>query len=374
MVVGLVVGACFISMTSPQGPAAGVLPVPYALVGVILIIRRPRNMIGWLLVGVALCFTLISVPVTGRAEEFADGTVDLADALFASIHTALGTTAFFLFGILVMVFPSGRLAVGPWGRLARAGLGVSLACATVAYFMPEIPVGSTWVRNPLAILPDLSIWRVITPTTVIVPVLGVMFAGAISLVVRVRRAAGTERQQLRWIAASFAVLMAAVITGFAMSVFVPRAGEGLAWIPAILALPTVPIAIGIAVLRYRLYEIDRIISRTIGYAVVTAVLAAVFLATNLGLQSWVATMTGGGGTVAVAASTLLVAALFQPLRRRIQRPIDLRFNRAQINGERTLAAFGDRVREEVDLANLSGAVLVTADEAVRPAAAGLWLR
>jgi hypothetical protein len=215
---------------------------------------------------------------------------------------------------------------------------------------------------------------VITPTTVIVPVLGVMFAGAISLVVRVRRAAGTERQQLRWIAASFAVLMAAVITGFAMSVFVPRAGEGLAWIPAILALPTVPIAIGIAVLRYRLYEIDRIISRTIGYAVVTAVLAAVFLATNLGLQSWVATMTGGGGTVAVAASTLLVAALFQPLRRRIQRPIDLRFNRAQINGERTLAAFGDRVREEVDLANLSGAVLVTADEAVRPAAAGLWLR
>jgi MFS family permease len=373
-IVGLVIAVAYLSTLSPIG-LAGLLSLPYAVTGAILIIRRPRNSIGWLLMGVALGFALISVPVTGTPQEFIDGSVDLPVALFAVIHAGLGTTTFLVMTVLVMVFPSGRLPAGRWGRLSRLGLGVSLVFGAAAYLLPEIslPVGA-WVRNPVALLPDSAIWRVINPATVIVPIMFVMLAGAVSMVVRARRATDTERQQLRWIAASFAVLMAAVGSGFAMSLFVPETGYGLAWVPAMVALPTVPIAVGIAVLRYRLYEIDRIISRTIGYAVLTAVLAAVFLATNLGLQSWVATMTGGGGTVAVAASTLLVAALFQPLRRRIQRPIDLRFNRAQINGERTLAAFGDRVREEVDLANLSGAVLVTADEAVRPAAAGLWLR
>jgi hypothetical protein len=375
-IVGLVMGAVFLSLTSPQGPA-GILPLPYAVMGAILVIRRPRTLIGWLLIGVALCFALISVPTGGTPQEFANGSVALPVALFAVIHSGLPTTAFFFLAVLVMVFPSGSLPGGRWGRLGRAGLGLALIFAVAAYVVPEIMAGypdSAWVRNPASLLPDLVIWRAINATSVFFPGMIVMIAGVVSLVVRVRRARGTERQQLRWIAAAFSVLMAAVVSGFALSMFVPGSENGLAWIPAMVAFPSVPIAIGIAVLRYRLYEIDRIISRTIGYAVVTAVLAAVFLATNLALQSWVATLTGGGGTVAVAASTLLVASLFQPLRRRIQRPIDLRFNRAQINGERTLAAFGDRVREEVDLANLSGAVLVTADEAVRPAAAGLWLR
>jgi hypothetical protein len=376
MSVGLVMGAVVLSLTSPQGPA-GILPLPYAVMGAILVIRRPRTLIGWLLIGVALCFALISVPTGGTPQEFADGSIALPVALFAVIHSGLPTTAFFFLAVLVMVFPSGSLPGGRWGRLGRAGLGLALIFTVAAYVVPEVMAGypdSAWVRNPASVLPNLVIWRAINATTVILPGTIVMIAGVISLVFRVRRARGTERQQLRWIAASFAVLVSAVISGFALSALVPGSGNGPAWIPAMVAFPTIPIAIGIAVLRYRLYEIDRIISRTIGYAVVTAVLAAVFLATNLGLQSWVATLTGGGGTVAVAASTLLVAALFQPLRRRIQWPIDLRFNRAQINGERTLAAFGDRVREEVDLANLSGAVLVTADEAVRPAAAGLWLR
>jgi hypothetical protein len=373
---GLVIGTGILSTTSPAGPA-GVLSIPYAAMGAILIVRRPRTSIGWLLLGQAMCFALISFPVTGTPQEFADGSVDLPVALFAVIHSGLGTTAFFFFAVLVMVFPSGRLPEGRWGRLGQAALGVALVFTAAAYVVPEISAGypeSEFVRNPVALLPDLAIWRVVNMITVIFPVMFVVIAGSVSLVVRVRRAHGTERQQLRWIAASFAFLMLAVTTGVVIGFLVPGAGDGLAWIPAMVAFPTIPIAIGIAVLRYRLYEIDRIISRTIGYAVVTAVLAAVFLATNLGLQSWVATLTGGGSTVAVAASTLLIATLFQPLRHRIQRPIDLRFNRAQINGERTLAAFGDRVREEVDLTNLSGAVLVTANEAVRPAAAGLWLR
>jgi len=154
--------------------------------------------------------------------------------------------------------------------------------------MPEMSVGypaSLWVRNPIAVPPDLSIWRVITPMTVIFPVMILVIAGSVALVVRVRRAGGTERQQLRWIAASFAVLMSAVVSGIVIETLVPGSGEsGLAWIPAIVAFPTVPIAIGIAVLRYRLYDIDRIISRTISYGVVSAMLVAVYAGLILFLQ------------------------------------------------------------------------------------------
>jgi hypothetical protein len=253
---------------------------------------------------------------------------------------------------------------------------VALVFATAAYVMREISAGypeSALVRNPLALLPDLAIWRLINSTTVSFPVMVVVIAGSVSLVVRVRRAVGTERQQLRWIAASFAVLMAAVVSGVALSLLVPGAGDGPAWFPAIFALPTVPIAIGIAVLRYRLYEIDRIISRTIAWAVVTGVLGAVFVGVVIALQAALSEVTQGQ-TLAVAASTLVACALFQPVRGRVQSAVDRRFDRARYDGRRTVDAFAEHLRDEVDLARLSGAVLVTADEAVRPAAAGLWLR
>ena len=243
--------------------------------------------------------------------------------------------------------------------------------------MPEIFAGypvSAWVRNPAALLPDLSIWRVITPGTVIFPVLILMIAGAVSLVVRVRRAGGTERQQLRWIAASFAVLMSAVVSGLVIGTLVPGSGDsGLAWIPAMVAFPTVPIAIGIAVLRYRLYDIDRIISRTISYGVVSAMLVAVYAGLVLVLQGPLGAITGGD-TVAVAASTLAAAALFQPVRRRTQAAVDHRFNRARYDAERTIDALAARLRDEMDLPIVRSAVVDAVALSVEPTAASLWLR
>ena len=374
-IVGIVLGASLISTTSPTGPA-GLMSLPYSAMGALLVIRRPRTSIGWILVGLGAWFALISLPVTASPQQFAEGSVALPAALFAVVHAGLPASLFFLYAILVMVFPSGRLPAGRWGRLGRVGLGAGLVFTVTAYLMPEMIVGypqGAWVRNPIALLPDLSIWRVLNPSTVTIPVLILVIAGAISMVVRARRATGTERQQLRWIAASFSVLIAAVVSGFVIATLVPGSENGLAWTPAMMAFPTVPIAIGIAVLRYRLYEIDRIISRTIGYAIVTAVLAAVFLATNLVLQTWVAGVTGGS-TVAVAVTTLLAATLFQPLRRVTQAPIDRRFNRARVDADRTLAAFGDRVRDEVQLGRLSSVVVEAAVDAVRPTEAGLWLR
>ena len=141
----------------------------------------------------------------------------------------------------------------------------------------------------------------------------------------------------------------------------------------LLALAFLPIAIGIAVLRYRLYDIDRLISRTIGWAIVTGIVAAVFVGVVIALQALLAGVTQGE-TLAVAASTLLAFALFMPLRGRVQRAVDRRFDRARYDGEQLVGAFAERLRDEVDLETIRAEVPATVDAAVRPATVGLWLR
>jgi len=373
--VSLVIGGAILGLTNPIGPT-GLEFIPYAGVGALLIIRRPRTSIGWILLGLGSCYALVSVPVGARAEQFADGTVGLPVALFATIHSGLGTTAFFLFAVLAMVFPSGRLPAGRWGRLGRVGLGAGLVLTAAAYVLPVIYVGypaSEPVRNPAALFPELAIWRVINQATVILPIMVLVIAGLVSLGVRVRRARGTERQQLRWFAASIAVLMSAVVGGLVISYLVPGSEDGLAWIPAMVAFPSVPVAIGIAVLRYRLYEIDRIISRTISYGVVSATLVAVYAALILILQGSLGAITDGD-TVAVAASTLVAAALFQPVRRRTQAAVDHRFNRARYDAERTVAGFSARLREEVDIATVTTDLHGTVQRSVNPSSLSLWIR
>jgi len=373
--VGLVIGAAILGVTSPFGPT-GLEFLPYVGVGALLVFRRPRTSIGWILLGVGSCFALVSVPVGARAEQFADGTVGLPVALFATIHSGLGTTIFFLFAVLAMVFPSGRLPAGRWGRLGRVSLAAGLVITAAAYVLPVIYVGypaSELVRNPAALFPELAIWRVINQATVILPIMILVIAALVSLGVRVRHARGTERQQLRWFAASIAVLMSAVVTGLVISYLVPDSRDELAWIPAMVAFPSVPVAIGIAVLRYRLYEIDRIISRTISYGVLSATLVAVYAALILILQGPLDAITDGD-TVAVAASTLVAAALFQPVRRRTQAAVDHRFNRARYDAERTVAAFSARLREEVDIATVTTDLHRTVQRAVNPSSLSLWIR
>jgi hypothetical protein len=216
---------------------------------------------------------------------------------------------------------------------------------------------------------------VVTPDSSFFPVMGLVIAGAVSLVVRVRRARGTERQQLRWIAASLALVMLAVGSGFAIGLLVSGSSEdGLAWIPAMVAFPTIPIAIGIAVLRYRLYEIDRIVSRTIAYTIVTGILGATYGGIVLLLQGPLGSVTGGESPLAVAGSTLVVAAAAQPLLRRVRRAVDRRFDRARYDASRIVAELNDRLRDEVELTNVRGEVLATVGRALHPASAGVWLR
>jgi hypothetical protein len=227
------------------------------------------------------------------------------------------------------------------------------------------------IPNPIGILRGLDV-RLPSPLvgTVALPLIIVTSIAAI--VGRYRGARGLERLQMRWLVASFGAIALAVMAGLAIVIMFDETGE-TAWVPAAAAFTVPPIAIGIAVTRYRLYEIDRLISRGLSWAVLSGLLLAVYAGAVLVLQGVLGGVTQGD-TVAVAGSTLLAAALFQPLRRRIQRAVDHRFNRARYDAERTAVDFAERLRGEVDIDHLQSALAATAGGAVNPDGVGVWLR
>ena len=231
-------------------------------------------------------------------------------------------------------------------------------------------------QNPFAVNGSIGDLLSLAGTVAVIVMIAVVFLAMASLVVRYRRAVGVERQQLKWFAAVIAIagpaLAIAILTSGTTSGTIADV-SGATWGIAVISLALLPVAIGIAILRYRLYEIDRLISRTIGYATVTGVLVVVFAAAILLFQAVLAPLTGGN-TVSVAASTLVVAALFQPLRRRVQSRVDRRFNRARYDAERIVAAFAGRLRDEVDLGQLRTEITAAVDHTVQPIAVSLWLR
>jgi hypothetical protein len=375
-------GACLAAgaLMSLGNPISFVAFVAYGTMGYLLVVRRPRNVIGWLLLCFAAGLSLVIVTVPGTVGQFDDGTVDFPTALFAVVQGGSYASVYYLLAVLAMVFPSGRLPAARWGTLARASLGIGLVLVVATYLMPMISVSlagypaKVLVRNPIALLPDLGIWQVMTLDTSFFPVLVLVLAGAASLVLRLRRARGIEHQQLRWITAALALVVSGVLCGWAIGSVVPGSSEsGLAWIPLLMAFPSVPLAVGIAVLRYRLYEIDRIVSRTIAYAIVTGILGATYAGIVLLLQGPLARFTTGN-SLAVAASTLVVFALFQPLRRRVQSAIDRRFDRSRYDAGRIVADLNDRLRNEVELSTVQTEVIATVMAAVRPVRATVWLR
>ena len=202
-----------------------------------------------------------------------------------------------------------------------------------------------------------------------------VFVGAFAAVaVRFRRGTSVERQQIKWLLAVALVVAVAFPIAFIGGVLSTNSlVANVAIYVGFVALIALPMAIGVAILRYRLYEIDRLVSRTIGWAVVTGVLAVVFVVLVVTLQAVLSPLTKEN-TLAVAASTLIAFALFQPLRRRVQRAVDRRFDRARYDGQRTADTFAERLRNEVDLPTIQASLATTANEAVRPAGSVVWLR
>jgi len=195
-----------------------------------------------------------------------------------------------------------------------------------------------------------------------------LLVAAGSLVVRFRRARGLERQQLRWLALAAALSAAALLAAVAVAVL--GAPLGVVLIAAGISVALLPLATGAAILRYRLYDLDRIISRTLAYGLLTVLLGSGYAAVVLGLGR----LLGRDSSLIVAAATLAVAALFQPLRRRIQSVVDRRFNRRRYDAAQTIAAFSAHLRDEIDLATLTGELLTVVDQTMQPTQASLWLR
>ena len=374
-VVVLVAPAALIGLAGGYGFLAF---APYSIVGGFLAIRRPRNSIGWLLIALPWAFAASSPAVPATMADLQAGTASPLVMAIAVVSAMASGMLLVLFFVVTIVFPSGQLPGGRWGRLARVALALVILVTIASLFGPTITVNvpgissGVEIPNPLAVFPDLAVWSILSTAGAPI-VFTAALAGVGSMVVRLRRADGIERAQLRWLVLSMALILVGLVIGLVGDAVLSDGLGGLVWIPAEIAFVLPPIAIGIAVLRYRLYEIDRIVSRTIGYVTVTAVLVVTFAGAILLFQAVLAPLTSGN-TVAVAASTLVVAALFQPLRRRVHARVDRRFNRSRYDAERALAAFANRLRDEVDLGQLTTEIGAAIDETVQPVSMSLWLR
>jgi hypothetical protein len=352
----------------------------YGLVGGLLIARRPANVIGWITLAIAFGFIGTTVPTNLGVAALAAGTAPTREFVLVWIGSWAGSASYGLFLALAILFPSGQLPHGRWrGPAATAIAAAAMLTAltaiapTVNYILPG-GVANAAIPNRLAVLPSLPIWSLVpTDGSLILLIVALLGVAVGALAVRYRRTTGVARLQLRWLVSALVFCIAALAFGLgALALFGDKAG-GLGWLPAIVAFPTVPLAIGIAITRHRLFEIDRIISRTVSYAILTGILAAVFAAVILGLQAVIAPVTGGQ-TIPIAVSTLVVAALFQPLRHRVQAIVDRQFDRARIDSELVVAALSERLRDEVELSNVRHEVLLTIGQALHPASAGVWLR
>ena len=353
--------------------------VPYAGVGSILVTRRPRNVIGWVLLAIGWTFAVSFLPIDATAHELQTLTASPLHEAIAWLADSTVSLTFALYATLAFSFPTGKLAVGRWKRPAALALTLIWGLVIISAFWPVLTVeprggpGIVEVPNPISLLPR-TILGVGLPSqmagTALLPL--IMVASIVAIAGRYAGARDLERLQLRWLAGAFGSIAVAVPVGFAIWAFIDASGE-ISWVPASVAFLLPPVAIGIAVTRHRLYEIDRLISRGLSWAVLSASLLAVYAGAVLLIQ----TVLGGviqGQTVAVAASTLLAAALFQPLRRRVQVAVDHRFNRARYDAERTAIDFVERLRDEVDLATVSGDIVGVVDTALRPSTIGVWIR
>jgi len=373
VVVAIVALALAIGLTSGTGLFEA---APYGLVGGFLAIRRPGNPIGWLLLAGAWSFAVSSISVPATEAQLTSGAVPAPVLALAVVQAASGGPLLILLFAITVVFPSGRMPSGRGGQVARMAIVVVVVLALLSVFAPTISVGVQGVSsgveivNPLAVAPAWPGWIVVSQGA---PVMLLFTAGGVvAMFVRLRRARGVEQAQLRWLVWSMGFIVISFVVGLVGDSIFDNGLNGLVWVPAIIAFSLPPIAIGIAVLRYHLYEIDRLISRTISWAAVTVILGASFVLAILVARALIAPVTGSNELV-VAGSTLLVAALFQPIRRRVQRFVDRRFNRTRYDADRIVTAFAGRLRDEVDFERLRAEIVTTVSQAVEPTTVSMWL-
>lgn len=351
--------------------------LPYSGIGAYLVTRRPTNVIGWLLMLIGWSTSLVTADSPVSLESIQSGRLDTLQALSVWSHFCWSLVFLGIFAI-ALVFPSGGLPTGRGRWAARVGLAVVVTITAITAFGPTVFATTVTgalvtVRNPLAILPDARIWNLVPhPNTLYAMMLGLLVTALFGLGLRYRHSTGIERLQYRWLVAAIALV--AIGTGvWAFTTFVLQLGTGVGGIVALITYPTIPIAITLAILRYRLYAIDRIISRTIAYALVSLILMSVFGVVVVLLSTILSTFTEGQ-TLAVAGSTLVAFAIAQPVLGRVRRDVDRRFDRARYDLERTVTDFSARLRDETNVDTLTTELTTTTRAAVAPSTVSLWLR
>ena len=370
--VPLAIAARHSPLTSGEGIAFTVpFTVPFAAVGVLVARRQPGNVIGWLMISPAVSYLL-----GADAGLYAVIDYRLGYGLPFGQVALLVYQAWFpmlaVFPLVILLFPDGRLASPRWRRVLWSYIG--LCCGFLALLMAEtssvILAGHIQVDSNglLTVFNHHSGWLTDTQAPILAAFMSFWLSFIACQALSWRRSSGAQREQLKWLLSGAAICLSCLAISATLST---HSGIwqalGTAFAAGILALPA---GIGVGILKYRLYDIDRIISRTLAYAIVTGLLAGVYA----GLVLLATRVLSFHAPVAVAACTLTGAALFNPLRRRVQQLVDRRFNRARYDADRTVAAFAARLKDAVDLDAVRADLLATASRALEPAHASVWVK
>jgi hypothetical protein len=355
------------------GGAFLVLGLTYASVGAIVTVRASAHRIGWV-----FCVTGLIISLNAFTWAYVDVALRTSHELPAAtgvsvVNGAFGEATAAWLGLTLLLFPDGRLPSRRW-RVVLALLLTGMAMLMLSGAVTPGPKAPPFeaIDNPIGLPGTRGILQAVNAVAWILVVVGIALSAA-GLVVRLRRARGIERQQLKLVLAVGSAAAALTTLVMASWLIQPEGHLSIRMAVIGLVLASFPISAGIAILRYGLFEIDRIVSRTISYALVTIVLGMAYVGLVLLGQALFSSFAGGSN-LAIAASTLLVAALFLPVRSRAQRFVDRRFYRRRYDAQRTLEGFGTRLREQIDLGTLEHDLRGVVTETMQPTHTSVWLR
>jgi len=353
-----------------------VIAISFSTVGGVIAPRLPsQNPIGWIFCTIGLVagmrlFVAEYAVVTLLAEPGTVAGMLRGGEALAWVSSWLWVVHIGLFVFLALLFPDGRPPTARWRPFGWLVAGVIVVGTVSVAFWPETAAGFDLVNHPLGIEVATD---TLNPVETLLYSLGLIAMS--SMLVRLRRSKGAERQQIKWFAYAVAVLATSAILAYVVSESMGLVWLG--WVSTVLVIVSVvglPVAVGIAILRYRLYNIDVLINRTLVYGSLTAVLVGMYLGSVVLFQELFRTLTGQESQLGIVASTLAIAALFNPLRHRIQGFIDRSFYRRKYDARKTLEAFSAKLREETDLDTLSDDLVGVIRETMQPEHVSLWLR
>jgi hypothetical protein len=362
--VALLIGGASGELVDAEGDALpiAVISLVFGCVGALIVSRQPGNAIGWV-----FCVVGLAGAAAGSSAVYSE--LSLPGSVWGTwLSTWAGGLIFSAVPLVLLLFPDGKPLSPRWRVVVWAAVIAMIGLATHDAFAPGL-LEDSHIVNPagigsLGFLSEAwlgwSVWGLLALSVV---------AGGVSLVLRFKRSRGTYRQQMKWLA------LAAVLVGLAFAALVATGGEVLVIaVVTAAAILLLPVAVGIAILRHRLYDIDLIINRTLVYLSLTTVLALVYAGGVVGAGSLVREVTGQErSNLVVAASTLVVAALFRPVRTRVQSFIDRRFYRRKYDASRTVESFSARLRDEIELETLSSELVGVVGDTMQPSHVSLWL-